>query len=357
MASVELEEVVKKFGGVRAVDRVSLTVGEREFFTLLGPSGCGKTTTLRLVAGLEYPEAGRVLIGGREVTRTPPARRRIAMVFQNYALYPHMTVAENIAYPLKLRKVPRQDIADKVRVIAHRLGIEAVLDRFPAQVSGGQQQRTALARAMVQDPLVFLFDEPLSNLDARLRLESRRFLKQALRETAVAAIYVTHDQTEAMALSDRVGVMKEGKLVQVAPPAELYSRPASVFVAGFVGHLPMNLVEGEAVGENGLWFRAGGFAVRLPKGVEVKSGSRITLGARPEDLELAANGGIKGVVEDVEPQGSEWIVTVTVEGVPLVLRHGEGRPPEVGAVVDLSLPPTKIHVFDAAGLRVDEKRL
>jgi multiple sugar transport system ATP-binding protein len=349
MAEIKLDEVVKYFGGVRAADRVTLTIADGEFFTLLGPSGCGKTTTLRLIAGLEYPDEGRISIAGRDVSRVPPAQRRIAMVFQNYALYPHMTIRQNIAYPLKLKKFAPAEIETRISRIAARLSIDRVLDRHPAQISGGQQQRTAVARAMVQDPLVYLFDEPLSNLDARLRLESRRFLKQVLRETAGTAVYVTHDQTEAMALSDRVGVMKDGKLVQVASPEELYSRPASTFVAGFVGNLPMNLVEGRAEADGG--FSAGELRLRLPLAA---AAGPLTLGIRPEDIRLIEGGPVRGVIEDVEPLGSEEIVTVNVGGVALIVRQVDGPSPPVGARVGLEIPPERMHCFDGAGIRVEK---
>lgn len=352
MAKVILDNVTKEFEGVTAVDRASLEVMDGEFFTLLGPSGCGKTTTLRLVAGLEYPDSGKVVIGDREVTRVPPARRRIAMVFQNYALYPHMTVRQNIAYPLKLKKTPPAEIESKTREIAERLGIDRVLDRLPAEISGGQQQRTAVARAMVQDPLVYLFDEPLSNLDARLRLESRRFLKRVLKDSGGTAIYVTHDQTEAMALSDRVGVMKDGRLVQVASPRELYSRPGSTFVAGFVGHLPMNLVEGEVAVEGGARFEAPGISLALPGNFESFEGAGVTLGIRPEDLFISDRGDLEGAVEDVEPLGSEFIVTVDCSGSPLIMRLAGNLGPERGEVLILNVPPQALHLFDSEGNRI-----
>lgn len=352
MAEVRLQAVVKEYGGSRAVDGVSLTIGDGEFFTLLGPSGCGKTTTLRLVAGLEYADKGRILIGGREVTRVPPSRRGIAMVFQNYALYPHMTIFGNIAYPLKLRQVPEGRREEIVREIAGRLGIGGVLSRLPGEISGGQQQRAALARAMVQEPQVYLFDEPLSNLDARLRLESRRFLRQVLKETGGTAVYVTHDQAEAMALSDRVGVMKEGRLKQVAPPTELYAKPASVFVAGFVGHLPMNLVEGEVVPEGGLWFVSGEFRLPLPRGTATRPGTKITLGIRPEEILVSPDGDLAGAVENVEPLGSEKIVTINVSGHSLICRLVHDPVPSSGEILRLSLPSDRLHFFDEDGERI-----
>jgi ABC-type sugar transport system ATPase subunit len=274
------------------------------------------------------------------------------MVFQNYALYPHLTIRENIGYPLKLRKVPAEVARDKISSAASRLGIEQVLDRMPSEISGGQQQRTAVARAMVQDPAAYLFDEPLSNLDARLRLESRRFLKQVLRETRGTAVYVTHDQTEAMALSDRVGVIKDGRLVQVAPPEELYARPASTFVAGFVGNLPMNLIEGEARVESGAWFVSNGLRVALPRGVTAEPGERLTLGLRPEDIALTAEASLAGVIEDIEPLGSERIVTVTAAGIPLIVRVIGEQILAIGQTIGIEPAPGRLHLFDAAGLRL-----
>ena len=349
MAAVVLEHVSKVFGSAKAVDNLSLRIGDGEFFTLLGPSGCGKTTTLRLVAGLELADAGVIRIGEREVTRVPPAERRIAMVFQNYALYPHMTIGGNISYPLRLRKAPGAAIAAKVRSVAEKLRIEHLLDRMPAEISGGQQQRVAVARAMVQDPLVYLFDEPLSNLDAKLRLEARRFLKHLQRETGVTAIYVTHDQTEAMALSDRVAVLKDGQLVQVGPPEEIYHRPGNVFVGGFVGSPPMNLVAGQVEGTR---FVAGPLTVELGRPVGLASGSAATLGLRPEQIQLASGpASLEGVVDDVEPLGNEQIVTVVAGEVPWLVRVIEKTPPRQGDRVSLHFEPSALHLFGPDGSR------
>ena len=352
MAEVVLEKVSKVFGAARAVDEVSLEVRDGEFFTLLGPSGCGKTTTLRLVAGLELADSGTIRIGSRDVTRVPPPERRIAMVFQNYALYPHMTIAENISYPLRLRKVPAAAIARKVGAVAEKLRIEQLLLRMPSQISGGQQQRVAVARAMVQDPQVYLFDEPLSNLDFKLRLEARRFLKHLQRETGVTALYVTHDQTEALALSDRVAVLKDGRLMQVAPPEEIYRRPANAFVAGFVGAPAMNLVEGEVLGSR---FISGKFSVEVGGEPGLASGTRATLGIRPEHLELkpAGAGALAGIIDDVEPQGHEQIVTVLVNEVPLLVRVIETQPLKLGEPVSLRGDPSALHLFGPDGNRVN----
>jgi len=349
MAEVVLDQVSKIFGSAKAVDNIRLRIADGEFFTLLGPSGCGKTTTLRLVAGLELADAGTIRIGEREVTRVPPAERRIAMVFQNYALYPHMTIAENISYPLRLRKVPAETRAAKIRAVAEKLRIGHLLDRMPAQISGGQQQRVAVARAMVQDPLVYLFDEPLSNLDAKLRLEARRFLKHLQRETGVTAIYVTHDQTEAMALSDRMAVLKDGKLMQVAPPEEIYRRPANAFVAGFVGSPPMNLIEGKVEGAK---FVAGQLAVDLSRTVNLPPGSTATLGIRPEQIQLSSRpSALAGVIDDVEPLGNEQIVTVLVAEVPWLVRVTEKTAPRLGERVSIHFEPSALHLFGPDGTR------
>jgi len=352
MAAIILDKVTKNFGALVASDRVSLDIGDGEFFTLLGPSGCGKTTTLRLVAGLEYPDSGNVLIGGNDVTRVQPAKRRIAMVFQNYALYPHMTIRQNISYPLRLRKVEKDEIERKVLDVSERLDIYRVLDRFPAEVSGGQQQRTAVARAMVQGPSAYLFDEPLSNLDARLRLESRRFLKQVLKETGGTAVYVTHDQTEAMALSDRVGVMRDGRLVQVAPPDELYARPADTFVAGFVGNLPMNLVKGKLTA-GGQKFVAGDLKIGLDRTLPVKDGDDITLGVRPEDIAVIKEGTVNGSVVDVEHLGAERIVTFDCDGVDFFVRVVGDKRAGTGDKAKLLFPSDKMHFFDDSGDRIE----
>ncbi|HXH83859.1 MAG TPA: ABC transporter ATP-binding protein [Candidatus Tectomicrobia bacterium] len=243
MATVETRRVTKLFGEVRAVDGVDLATREGEFLVLLGPSGCGKTTLLRMIAGLEHPTAGEIRIGGRVVNDLPPRARKIAMVFQSYALYPHMTVARNIAFPLKAQGVPRDEIPRKVQWAAGLFGIDHLLDRKPRQLSGGERQRVALARAVVREPDVFLLDEPLSNLDAKLRASARDELQQFQRRIATTTIYVTHDQVEAMGLGDRIAVMQGGRVRQLGTPAEVYGDPADTFVAGFLGSPPMNLVE------------------------------------------------------------------------------------------------------------------
>src|SRR2546427_3614623 len=243
MSELRLVNLVKKFDGAAAVDGLSLDVSSGEFVVILGPSGCGKTTTLRCIAGLESVDAGSILIDGNDVTNLPPRDRDVAMVFQNYALYPHMTVADNIGYPLRMKKLQKKEVEERVTEITTLLGIKHLLSRRPRQLSGGEQQRVALGRAIVRKPKVFLMDEPLSNLDAKLRLYTRAELKRLQRELRVTTVYVTHDQAEAMALADRVAVMNNGKLLQYAPPTEIYGRPNTVFVAGFIGNPPMNLIK------------------------------------------------------------------------------------------------------------------
>ena len=249
MPGVEIASITKEFaGGVTALDALDLSIEDGEFFALLGPSGCGKTTLLRTIAGLEPATSGSLHIGERDVTALPPGERNVAMVFQDYALYPHMTVRENIAYPLKVKKVARQQRNEEAEGAGGSLSLDALTDRRPGQLSGGQQQRVALARAIACRPDVFLFDEPLSNLDARLRLEARGFLKQLQHDLATTAVYVTHDQSEALALADRMAVMELGEIRQVGTPAALFHRPANLFVAGFIGSTPMNLITGVVYG-------------------------------------------------------------------------------------------------------------
>ncbi|RLE52516.1 MAG: glycerol-3-phosphate ABC transporter ATP-binding protein, partial [Candidatus Methanomethylicota archaeon] len=240
MVKIHLEHVTKVFGEVVAVDDVTLTIREKEFMVLLGPSGCGKTTTLRIIAGLEEPTKGEVYIDDQPVTYLPPKDRDIAMVFQNYALYPHMKVYDNIAFPLKLRKYPKEEIDKMVKEVAEMLHIEDLLDRMPKQLSGGEQQRVALARALIRRPKAFLLDEPLSNLDAKLRVVMRAELKRLQKELGVTTVYVTHDQAEAMTMADRIAVMKDGKVLQVGSPADVFNKPVNLFVAGFIGSPPMN---------------------------------------------------------------------------------------------------------------------
>jgi ABC-type sugar transport system ATPase subunit len=354
MDLIVFEKAGKKFGAKWTIPELDLSIKKGEFFTLLGPSGCGKTTTLRLIAGLEMADKGKISIAGKDVTRLEPASRRIAMVFQNYALYPHMTVFENISYPLRIRRTAREEIERRVKESATRLRIGHLLERMPSQISGGEQQRVAVCRAMVQEPNAFLFDEPLSNLDARLRLEARRFLRKIQKELGITAVYVTHDQAEAMAMSDRVAVMKEGRLAQVGTPEEIYHKPAELFVAGFVGNFPMNFIEGETLGKSGkLFFRSGEFELEIPAGVKVNSGDKLTLAIRPEHIELSESGDLKGTIEDIEELGSEQIVTVSVSGKTILVRQTKKLDLKPQAKISLEIPMGMMHLFDKDGRRIN----
>ncbi|MEO3810151.1 ABC transporter ATP-binding protein [Sphaerisporangium sp. B11E5] len=306
---ISLRGLTKEFpGGVRAVDALDLDIAAGEFFALLGPSGCGKTTLLRTVAGLETATSGRVVIGSADVTALPPGRRDVAMVFQDYALFPHMDVTGNIAYPLRIKKVGRAEREAKAAGTAARLGLAELLARRPGQLSGGQQQRVALARAIACHPAAFLFDEPLSNLDARMRLEARTFLKRLQRELAVTTVFVTHDQGEALAMADRIAVMSAGRIRQVGTPAEVFQRPADTFVASFIGSTPMNLLPG--VVEDGTARVAG---AALPAPASLPEGAQIVYGLRPEYMDLsptAREDAFPGRVSVVENLGTSFLVTL-----------------------------------------------
>ena len=313
MAEVSVSSLTKVFpNGVRAIDSLDASITDGEFFALLGPSGCGKTTLLRMIAGLEEPTEGTISIGGKDVTRKQPGQRDVAMVFQDYALYPHMTVTDNISYPLKIRKLSKDERREGAERVAKGLQLEHLLDRRPGQLSGGQQQRVAVARAIVYEPSVFLFDEPLSNLDARLRLEARTFLKKLQRDLGSTTIYVTHDQSEALALADRIAVMRNGRIRQLASAEEIYNRPTSVFVASFIGSVPMNLLDAELEGGR---LHVGRSVLALPVHAQnMTSGeSEFVLGIRPEHASLASSetdGAVEGKVSVVELLGNDYLVTV-----------------------------------------------
>jgi multiple sugar transport system ATP-binding protein len=309
MAEIRIEHVVKSFGAVTVLHDVSLVVADGHFVALLGPSGCGKTTLLRIIAGLETQTSGRVLIGGRDVSTLPPRARGLAMVFQNYAVFPHMTVRDNIAFGLTMARADADRTARQTERAARLMHIEMLLDRYPAQLSGGQRQRVAVARALAVEPAVLLMDEPLSNLDALLRLEMRAELKSVLTEAGTTTIYVTHDQTEAMGLADRIAVMHQGRIVQEAVPTEVYRRPRSMFVGGFVGSPPMNFLRLPV--KQGL-VRLGSLEMRPPASAD----GTVVLGVRPEDLAPAEDGfGFR--VQVVEPLGSHLLLTGTTEGQSL----------------------------------------
>jgi multiple sugar transport system ATP-binding protein len=337
MAEIRLEGITKRFGAIRVFESLSLTVRDGELFTIVGPSGCGKSTLLHLIAGLDQPTSGRIYFDQGDVTDMSPRERDVALVFQNYALYPHMTVAENLSFPLRVARrtrLDREGIEQEVRRTAGLLGLETLLDRRPRELSGGQRQRVALGRALIRKPRVMLLDEPLSNLDAQLRAGMRGELRRLHDETGTTMIYVTHDQTEALALADRLAVLHEGRLQQVGTPAELYRTPANVFVAGFIGNPPMNLLEAEIKGGEA---RAG--PLRLPlAGEEAREGQRVTVGVRPEMVRISAQprdvaeslpdkGSVTGVVRLMEPAGTNLWVTLEIgEGEHPVTLVGLGEP-------------------------------
>ncbi|MFC4121099.1 ABC transporter ATP-binding protein [Nonomuraea zeae] len=331
---ISLHGLTKVFpGGVRALDGIDLTVADGEFFALLGPSGCGKTTLLRTIAGLETPTGGRVSIDGADVTRLPPGDRDVAMVFQDYAIFPHMDVTANIAYPLRVKKVPRDRRTAKAAEVAARLSLTELLHRRPAELSGGQQQRVALARAIACHPAAFLFDEPLSNLDARLRLEARTFLKRLQRELAVTTVFVTHDQAEALALADRIAVMSDGRMIQVGSPAEIFHRPATTFVASFIGSTPMNLLPAR-ITDGGLAVAGAVLPAPGPCPAEITGEDDLTYGVRPEYMDLSAAerpGAIPGVVSVLENLGTHTLVTMESPDALIQLVVQEGEEPELGA--------------------------
>ncbi|WP_337997770.1 sn-glycerol-3-phosphate ABC transporter ATP-binding protein UgpC [Oleispirillum naphthae] len=346
MATLSLQALTKRYdNGVPAVNAVSLDAADGEFIVIVGPSGCGKSTLLRLVAGLETVSGGRVVIDGAVVNDREPGNRDIAMVFQNYALYPHMTVAGNMAYGLRNRRVPKPEIAAKVRRAAEILELTELLERRPAQLSGGQRQRVAMGRAIVREPKVFLFDEPLSNLDAKLRVSMRVEIKRLQRRLRTTAVYVTHDQVEAMTLADRLVVMNRGVAEQIGPPLALYERPATVFVAGFIGSPAMNLLPAEW---DGRFARVSPhLALALP-GLGAPPGP-LTLGIRPEHLGL--EGGAAAAVELVEPLGADTLVHVRLADGPLLVARAAAAPAP-DAPLALEMPLARLHLFDAAGNRI-----
>ncbi len=333
MAAIELRGLTKVYpGGVRALDALDLVIPDGEFFALLGPSGCGKTTLLRTIAGLETATGGAVVIGDRDVTGVQPGARDVAMVFQDYALFPHMDVTDNIAYPLRIKKVSKNDRRDKAAEVGARLGLEHLMDRRPGQLSGGQQQRVALARVMATQAQAFLFDEPLSNLDARLRLEARTFLKKLQRELGVTTVFVTHDQAEALAMADRMAVMESGHIRQIGTPAEVFQRPANTFVASFIGSTPMNLLDGVVRGDT---LEVAGCKVAVPAAAEgrLSDGGKIVYGVRPEYMTYSAepaDGALGGKVSIVENLGASHLVTLDVNDVNVQAVVPEGSEPAVG---------------------------
>lgn len=361
MAKVILEDVYKIYpGNVTAVNNANLEIDDQEFVVLVGPSGCGKSTTLRMIAGLEEITKGNIFIDGRKVNDVPPKNRDIAMVFQNYALYPHMTVYKNMAFGLKLRKYPKAEIDQRVRDAADILGIQELLERKPKELSGGQRQRVAVGRAIVRKPKAFLFDEPLSNLDAKMRVQMRTEISKLHTRLAATMIYVTHDQVEAMTMGDRIVVMKDGLIQQVAPPLELYDHPANQFVAGFIGSPPMNFFDGVLEQrEGGLFFNEGTFAVKADETARAKlspyAGKSIVFGIRPEDMAdrvFVAQPDpahcMKASVEVVEPMGAEVFLYLNTGKTSFIARVDGHDKASVGQELTLVLDIKKSHFFDAA---------
>jgi len=355
MHDVAFEKVTKKFGKVVAVNNISFQVNKGELFTLLGPSGCGKTTTLRLIAGLEIPQSGNIYIKGKNVEELLPKDRNIGMVFQNYALFPHMNVFDNIAYPLKIRKQSQKEIIHKVTEIAKNLQTKELLSRKPNQISGGQQQRVALGRAMVQEPNVFLFDEPLSNLDAKLRTEARSFLKHIQTEMKTTAIYVTHDQKEAMAISDRIAILDKGVIMQIGTPREIYKNPKNVFVAGFIGDPPMNLLDCSIKynqNKTVLDFSQIELDISPIRDLvreKVNDGEITIFGIRPEDITIeykdVSLNTIKGEVFVIERLGPETIIHVKIGDLILIVRDFSEPNINMGDTIWLKIDLDYVHIY------------
>ncbi|GAW92366.1 ABC transporter ATP-binding protein [Calderihabitans maritimus] len=351
---VQLVDVTKKFGGFIAVDNLNMTIEDGEFVALLGPSGCGKTTTLLILAGIYRPSSGHVIFDNRIVNDVLPKDRNLGMCFQSYALYPHMTVFENIAFPLKLRKIPRGEIVKKVRRAAEVVEIQHLLDRKPAQLSGGQQQRVSLARALVKEPGLMLLDEPLSNLDARLRITMRAEIKRLQKNLGITMVFVTHDQTEAMSMADRIAIMDQGRLQDYSTPEELYNRPKNLFIANFIGNPPMNFVNVTCVQEGGsMHLRGPGINLELPDYLVERIGRRIrtqdvVLGVRPEDITLSgrAENCIQGEIYLTEPLGRDMLVDVRFGNERFKVLAPQKFRGQIGEPVNMYLKLDKIHLFD-----------
>ncbi len=357
MANITLEGIKKSYGKTEVIHGIDWEIEDGDFVVIVGPSGCGKSTLLRMIAGLESITDGKISIGDTVVNDLEPSQRNIAMVFQNYALYPHMTVYKNMAYGLKLKKLPKDEIEARVQKAARILELEDYLDRLPRALSGGQRQRVAMGRAIVREPAVFLFDEPLSNLDAKLRVQMRLEIKNLQQELGITSVYVTHDQVEAMTLGDQLAVLNGGYVEQLGTPIEIYERPASTFVAGFIGSPSMNLIDGEMDGEGKGILLPGGSSIPLGEARPALAGLPVTLGIRPEHFSL--NGGDFTVplkVNVVEQLGADTLVHghLGESAAPLVLRLEGVQSLNAGGIVQVGIPQNALHVFDrASGKRVD----
>jgi multiple sugar transport system ATP-binding protein len=343
MASVDVRGVHKAYGATKVIHGVDIAIRDGEFVILVGPSGCGKSTLLRMIAGLENITGGEVAIGDRVVNNVPPKERDIAMVFQNYALYPHMSVADNMAFSMKLRKAPKEEIKERVDKAAKILGLEKLLDRYPRQLSGGQRQRVAMGRAIVRDPQVFLFDEPLSNLDAKLRVQMRTEIKELHQRLKTTTIYVTHDQIEAMTMADKIVVMHDGIVEQMGAPLDLYDRPENLFVAGFIGSPSMNFIKGTI--ESGGFRDHQGTLWTIGKTPAGSIGKKAVMGLRPEHIMLDPKG-VKATVHVIEPTGSETQVVADVGGQTLTCVFRERITAKPGETIMITPDKTVTHLFD-----------
>src|SRR5688572_14621069 len=347
MASVVLVGIAKRFGDVEVLTPLDLEIEDGEFLVLLGPSGCGKSTTLRIIAGLETPTEGKLVIGDRDVTKLAPKDRDVAMVFQSYALYPHLSVRENLMFGLKVRGTPKAESEKSIADVSAMLGLDQLLDRKPKELSGGQRQRVAMGRAIVRRPKVFLFDEPLSNLDAALRTQMRAEIASLHRRLGITTVYVTHDQVEAMTLASRIVILHQGVVQQIGKPMEVYARPANAFVGRFLGAPAMNQIAGEV--KKGPIFACPGFEVPLPSKANEHVGKSVVLGVRPQSLALVGDGPIKGVVEIVEPTGGESFIRMKVGEHHLTARV-EGTPQlDLGSPISLAFDPSAVHLFASRG--------
>ena len=351
MSDLQLKSVIKRYGSVEVIHGIDLEIKSGEFCVFVGPSGCGKSTLLRMISGLEGITGGDVVIDGAVVNQVPAAQRELAMVFQSYALYPHMSVRGNLSFGLENLKMPKAEISRRVEEAARMLRIEAYLNRRPGQLSGGQRQRVAIGRAVVREPKIFLFDEPLSNLDAELRVTMRREIGNLHRRLGNTMIYVTHDQVEAMTMADKIAVLRDGRLEQFGTPLELFNNPDNRFVAGFIGSPAMNFLKGE-IAEGGVALAAGGHIPLGPRS-GVGQGDAIELGIRPRDISIAKTGGVKGEVTEVEQLGSESYIFVTLpSGEPLVIHQAGQTDIAIGQTVAVKLAPEAVHIFRADTGRV-----
>ncbi|MDE2791058.1 MAG: sn-glycerol-3-phosphate ABC transporter ATP-binding protein UgpC [Paracoccaceae bacterium] len=353
MADVRIRDLSKSFGSLEVIRGVGFDIEDGEFVVLVGPSGCGKSTLLRMIAGLEGITSGRISIGGKVVNHLPPSQRDIAMVFQNYALYPHKTVSANMAFALRMRRIDKAEIAERVRRAAEILGLTPYLNRYPRALSGGQRQRVAMGRAIVRDPQVFLFDEPLSNLDAKLRVQMRAEIRELHQRLKTTTVYVTHDQIEAMTMADRIVVMQDGSIEQIGTPLEVYDRPDNTFVAGFIGSPAMNMLDAVIHRRDGqCWADVDGVRLRVGGSDRPGDGREVTIGIRPEHL-YPDSAGLAGQIAVVEPTGAETHVVVRVLGQDMTAVLRERLDVRPGQDIHLSADPSAIHLFD----RSDGRRL